>query len=194
MLGTSVMSFLQFALSVFALLILPGPTNAVLAMASQGSNFARAVVLVAAVVLSYLAVVLPVAGLAGTFLKAHPAVSEAVKLISATWVLYLALKLWVVDARASALAISVRHVVVTTLLNPKALIIALTMIAPDQGWLPIAAVGSFSAVAVLTSTIWLLVGRMVLGSSNQMPLIARRFGSGVLLVFSAILTVSALQQ
>ncbi|MCS0463244.1 MULTISPECIES: threonine transporter RhtB [Rhizobium] len=188
------MSYLSFALSVFALLILPGPTNAVLAMASQGISFTRAVVLVVAVVLSYLTVVLPVAGLAGTFLKVHPAVSEAVKLISATWVLYLALKLWVVDARASVLVIGVRHVVVTTLLNPKALIIALTMIAPDQDRLPIAAVGSFSAVAVLTSTIWLLVGRTVLGSSNQMPLIARRFGSGVLLVFSAILTVSALQQ
>ncbi|MDP9807808.1 threonine/homoserine/homoserine lactone efflux protein [Rhizobium tibeticum] len=86
------MSFLPFALSVFALLILPDPTNAVLAMGSQGISFARALALVAAVVL-------PVAGLAGPFLKAHPAVSEAVKLISATWVLYLALKLRVVDVR-----------------------------------------------------------------------------------------------
>ncbi|SEI18808.1 hypothetical protein SAMN05216228_104238 [Rhizobium tibeticum] len=78
----------------------------------------------------------------------------------------------------------------TTLLNPKALIIALTMIAPNQGCLPIAAVGSFSAVAVLTSTIWLLVGRMVLGSSNGMPLVARAS-----YWFSPrLVTVSALQQ
>jgi threonine/homoserine/homoserine lactone efflux protein len=181
-----------FAASVFALLILPGPTNAILAMASHGLTLSRMGVLLAAVILSYLAVIVPVSTVGGPFLQQHPAVSQGVKLASATWIFYLALKLWGRPSREiQSVALGVRQVVATTLLNPKAIIIALAML-PSRGILAPDVFLGFVVAAGATSWIWLSIGRVVLGDGDQMPLAARRCGCAVLLGFCVLLTVSAL--
>lgn len=187
------MHFTALAFSVFALLILPGPTNAALAMASQRLTFGRAVTLLAAVLGSYLAVIIPITAVAAPFLHEHRIVAQAIKLISATWVFYLAIKLWTDAPRDGGGTVRLRHLVVTTLLNPKAVIIGLTMIVSDDGTLPIAALATFSIVVITTSTIWLLAGRLILGGKGQTPAIVQRCGSVVLLGFSALLTISAFQ-
>ncbi|MGO8477552.1 hypothetical protein ACC739_36960, partial [Rhizobium ruizarguesonis] len=53
-------------------IILPGPTNAILAMASQGLTAGREIMLLGTVVSAYLAIVVPASGLAGPFLHQHP--------------------------------------------------------------------------------------------------------------------------
>ena len=140
------MDLLPFAAGVFTLLILPGPTNATLAMASQGLTVGRAVVLLATVLFAYLAVVLAASGLAGPFLGDHPAVAQGVKLASASWVFYLALRLWGVGSSAVE-AVGVRQLAVTTLLNPKALIIGLTMVPSLRE------VSAFAAIAALACAV-----------------------------------------
>ncbi|RUM25812.1 threonine transporter RhtB [Rhizobium vallis] len=184
------MNLLPFAAGVFALLILPGPTNAILAMASQGLTVPRAITLLSTVVFAYLTVVLPTSGLAGPFLRAHPAVAQGVKLASATWVFYLALRLWGVGS-APVAAVGVRQLAVTTLLNPKALIIGLTMVPPAPQASAIATIATLISAVLAASSIWLSIGRIVLGDEKQMPLLARRCGSATLVVFSAVLTFSA---
>ncbi|MDQ0559728.1 threonine/homoserine/homoserine lactone efflux protein [Rhizobium mesoamericanum] len=180
-----------FAASVVALLILPGPTNAVLAMASHGLSLSRMGVLLVAVILTYLAVIVPVSLFGGPFLQQHPAVSQGVKLASATWMFYLASKLWGRPSRQIQLvALGVRQVVATTLLNPKAIIIALAML-PSRGILAPDVFLSFVVAAGGTSCIWLSIGRLVLGDGDQMPLAARRCSSAVLFGFCVLLTVSA---
>ncbi|MGO6712183.1 MULTISPECIES: threonine transporter RhtB [Rhizobium] len=183
------MHLLSFAAGVFALLILPGPTNAILAMASQGLTAGRAIVLLGTVVSAYLAIVVPASGLAGPILHAHPLVAQSVKLASAAWVFYLALRLWGVGSSPAEI-VTVRQLAITTLLNPKALIIGLTMMPDAQDVSGMAATAALAFVVLFASSIWLSTGRIVLGSEKQMPLGARRCGSATLLVFSAVLTFS----
>ncbi|WP_431323825.1 threonine transporter RhtB [Rhizobium sp. YTU87027] len=184
------MDIFAFAVSVFALLVLPGPTNAILAMTSLGLTLSRMGVLVAAVLLSYLAVILPISSFAGPFLQHHPAVSQGVKLASATWVFYLALKLWGVLGKVDPSLLGVRQLVTTTLLNPKAIIIALTML-PPRGIIAFDVLTAFLIAATGASCIWLSIGRAVLGNADEMPLVARRCGSAALFGFCVLLTVSA---
>ena len=184
------MHLFPFAAGVFALLILPGPTNAILAMASQGLTAGRAVMLLGTVVAAYLAIVVPASGLAGPFLNQHPLVAQGVKLASATWVFYLALRLWGSGSSPTEV-VTVRQLAITTLLNPKALIIGLTMMPSAQEVSGIDATAALAFVVLFASLIWLSTGRIVLGSEKEMPLLARRCGSATLLVFSAALTLSA---
>ncbi|MBX5024967.1 threonine transporter RhtB [Rhizobium lentis] len=184
------MHLLPFAAGVFTLLILPGPTNAILAMASQGLTFRRSIALLATVLSAYLAIVLPASGLAGSFLRDHPLVSQGVKLISATWVLYLALRLWGVGS-SHIEAVSVRQLGVTTLLNPKALIIGLTMVPPTREVPAAAAIATLASVVLVVSSIWLSIGALILGREKRIPALARRCGSATLVAFSAVLTFSA---
>ncbi|NKL36832.1 threonine transporter RhtB [Rhizobium leguminosarum bv. viciae] len=184
------MYLLPFAAGVFALLILPGPTNAILAMASQGLTAGRAIMLLGTVAAAYLAIVVPVSGLAGPFLHQHPLVAQGIKLASAAWVSYLALRLWGAGSIPIEV-VTVRQLAITTLLNPKALIIGLTMMPPAGDVSATAATATLTFVVLFASSIWLSTGRIVLGSEKQMPLLARRCGSATLLVFSAVLTLSA---
>lgn len=85
---------------------------------------------------------------------------------------------------------TVRQLAITTLLNPKALIIGLTMMPDAQDVSGMAATAALAFVVLFASSIWLSTGRIVLGSEKQMPLGARRCGSATLLVFSAVLTFS----
>ncbi|MBY3093581.1 threonine transporter RhtB [Rhizobium laguerreae] len=185
------MHLLPFAAGVFMLLILPGTTNAILAMASQDLTVGRAVGLLATVISAYLAVVLLASGLAGSLLRDHPVISQGVKLVSASWILYLALRLWGIGS-SQVEDVSVRQVAVTTLLNPKALVIGLTMVPPAQEVATTSVIAILASVVLAVSSIWLLVGRVILGREKRMPPLVRRCGSATLAAFSAVLTFSAL--
>ncbi|AGS25904.1 hypothetical protein NXC12_PE00769 (plasmid) [Rhizobium etli] len=187
---TVTVHLLPFAAGVFTLLILPGPTNAILAMASQALTTGRAIALLATVLSAYLSIVLPAAGLAGTFLRDHPLISQLVKLVSAAWVLYLAIRLWGTGSTRVE-AVSLWQLAVTTLLNPKALILGLTMVPPAQEIPAAASIAALTSAVLAASLIWLSIGRIVLGGCKRMPLLARRCGSATLLAFSAVLTFRA---
>ena len=183
------MDLVAFAISAFALLILPGPTNAMLVMASPGLPPARMGVLLAAVLTAYLCVIVPVSAFAVPYLHDHPAVFQGVKLISATWVLYLALKLWGLNGYTQPFQPGFGQLFLTTLLNPKGLIVGLTML-PSQGAFAPDAIAAFLIAAAATSSAWLALGRLVLAGQQQLPLLARRCGSAALMAFAAMLTIS----
>lgn len=187
------MNLPTFIASVFTLLILPGPTNAVLAMSSAALTPRRALLLVSTVASSYLLAAVPIAAFAGPLLNAHPAVAQVIKLLSAVWVLYLALRLWAGDISHSGSIIGVRQLCVTTLLNPKAIIVGLTFMPSLTGGLHVA-IPVFVGVVLATSTIWLGLGSLILVGRPRMPLLACRCGSVVLLTFSLALTVNAVSQ
>jgi threonine/homoserine/homoserine lactone efflux protein len=71
---------------------------------------------------AYLLVVTPLATVAAGFLSAYPMIAIAFKACSAAWILFLAIRLWL-PQRENLASVSFRSVVVTTLLNPKAIII-----------------------------------------------------------------------
>ncbi|MBB2701176.1 UNVERIFIED_ORG: threonine/homoserine/homoserine lactone efflux protein [Rhizobium esperanzae] len=188
---TVTVHLLPFAAGVFTLLILPGPTNAILAMASQGLTAGRAIALLATVLCAYLAIVLPASSLASSFLRDHPLVAQGVKLVSATWVLYLALRLWGIGSSGVIETVGLRQLALTTLLNPKAIIIGLTMVPSTKEISTTASIAILTVVVLAVSSIWLTIGRVILGREKQMPPFARRCGSATLVAFSAVLTFSA---
>ena len=184
------MTLLTFSLGVLALLIMPGPTNAVLAMASAGITAARLLSLLGAVLAAYLIVIIPVSGIAGPYLQAHPVVAQSVRIVSAIWVLSLALKLWKADPDAGATTVGPRHLFVTTLLNPKAIIFALSIFPaehPALAWF-------FVAFAVAVPSIglcWILVGRAIgAASGEQHAGLVRRIASVALLGFAGLIAAS----
>lgn len=185
------MDLVEFAISVFALLILPGPTNAMLAMASKGLGPAGIGAPLAAVLAAYLSVIVPVSAFAAPYLHHHPVVFQVVKLISATWVLYLALRLWGLIGPAQSSGPGFGQLFLTTLLNPKGLIVGLTMLPSRSSFAPDAIV-AFLVAAAATSSVWLVLGRLIPGDQQQLPLLARRCGSAALMLFAAMLTASTL--
>jgi threonine/homoserine/homoserine lactone efflux protein len=189
--GPDLMNLPTFVIAVFTLLILPGPTNAVLALASTALTVWRSLSLIASVVLAYLAIIVPVSGIAAPLLNGHPGIACIVKLASAIWVLYLALKLWVPAPAGRQNALGIGQLFVTTLLNPKAIIIGLTLVPAVQAGVP-AAMVAFVCCATVTSATWLGIGGLLVGRHAQMPPFARHCGCAVLVAFSLTLAVSAL--
>ncbi|WP_221999736.1 threonine transporter RhtB [Rhizobium laguerreae] len=185
------MEHLAFASVSFALLVLPGPTNAMLALSATELRTVRAPLRVGTVVMGYLATIVGVANIAGPLLQDHVAVGRIIKLASAFWVLYLGFRLWApVQSSEKSLIGNVR-LLVTTLLNPKGVVLGLTMIQPSQNLSPSAAIATIAAVVTVTSSLWLLAGRLLLAGSRRTA-VARKGGSAILWLFSALLASSAL--
>lgn len=184
------MTLFAFCLAVFPLLILPGPTNALLTLASHGLTGNRLVSLLGTVLAAYLIIIVPVSGIVGPFLLAHPAVAQLVRIVAAIWVLSLALKLWKADPDGNGADVGLTHLFITTLLNPKAIIIGLTMVPAVQAPLDLTVL-CFAASVSLTSACWIFLGKIVTGLSQGIRRLASRCGSAVLVAFSITLAVSA---
>lgn len=184
------MTLPAFCLAVFSLLILPGPTNALLALASHGLTGGRLVSLLGTVLAAYLIIIIPVSGIAGPCLLTHPAAAQLARIVAAIWVLSLALKLWRTDPDSNGAYVGLTHLFITTLLNPKAIIIGLTMVPAVQAPFGLTVL-CFAASVSLTSAFWILLSRIVTGRGQSMRRLASRCGSAVLVAFAITLTVSA---
>ncbi|WP_444464967.1 hypothetical protein [Rhodobacter capsulatus] len=127
------MTLSAFALATAALLIAPGPTNTLMAVAGASHGLGRVVRLLPAELAGYLATVLPLAFLGAALLDHAPRVATVLQLVAALWVMALALRLWRAAAAGGAgFHIGRKRIFLTTLLNPKALIFGLVLLpAPD---------------------------------------------------------------
>lgn len=148
-----------FALAAALILLTPGPTNTLLAAAGSVMGVRRALVLPLAESLGYAIAVSAFVWLAGAVAQIHWAM-PALKAVAAAWLLYSATRLWSAkvttapepDRRAFA------RVLVTTLLNPKAMLVGTLMIPRLP--LPEAApwIGAYVAMAYLAGLGWVMFG------------------------------------
>lgn len=154
------------ALTLLTLLIAPGPTNALLALAGAEKGLWGAARLIPAVVLSYAAVVGLLLLWGAPLLQALPAARPVLAGAAALWVARLALGLWrrPVEPAGQGHAVTVSAVTVTTLLNPKAFILGLVVL-PGQA---IAAFGLFAALVVGASLCWMLIGAGALRRAGRL--------------------------
>lgn len=168
------MTFAFFLPALLALLLTPGPTNTLLALAAASEGPRRALRLIPAEVAAYLIVVIPVALLAGPWLGAHLEVASAATLAAALWVGWLALKLWRLPGQAQgAAAATFRDVFVTTLLNPKALVIGLALM-PRGGFVTLWPWFAAFALTVCTvALIWILLGSVLTRGGGLSPALRR---------------------
>jgi threonine/homoserine/homoserine lactone efflux protein len=149
-----------FLLATLTLLIAPGPTNALLAAAGATAGLVRPAPLLGGVVAGYLLAIFAVRLALQPIISAYPAVGVALKVAAALYLVWLAVRLWrrPLADDTSADAVSLWSVFVTTLMNPKGLIFALT-IFPSENMASLAwyTLGFVAAVAA-TGGAWIALG------------------------------------
>jgi threonine/homoserine/homoserine lactone efflux protein len=153
------MTPIETALALLVLLAAPGPTNALLAIAGAERGLRPALGLTWVVPLAYLATTIPLALVGANLLDALPSARAVVTLAAAAWVFRLALGMWRVPRqRGGTAAVTARQVAVTTLLNPKALIVGLVLLpAADLSRLA-ANVLLLAAEVLAVSLLWTALG------------------------------------
>jgi threonine/homoserine/homoserine lactone efflux protein len=162
-----------FALALFALLLTPGPTNTLMALAGAERGFRGALRLIPIEAAAYIAVTLPLA-MAGSQLAAgHEKLHQAVTIVAAAWITVLAVTMW---RTPSGHAMGPEQkgplkLFTTTLCNPKGLVIGLVLL-PSQAGLA-TAVAVFLAILTVVSAIWAGLGSWAGGAVSWMPLLRR---------------------
>lgn len=161
------------------LLLTPGPTNLLLAVSTASSGLRRTASMLGAVVLAYLAVMAAVAMLAALIPPdSQSTVRTAMKVCAILWLLWLAYRVWTGnDDSVDQRLVTTRQVFVTTLVNPKATIVALLVLSHGMTtWLVIAV----AALTYLAGAAWIIVGLLVGRNGSGL------LGRGVLRKASAI--------
>lgn len=188
---TSVPAFLS---AVVLLLAVPGPTNTLLFMSGATSGLLRSSKLVLAEAAGYMSVVLPVAILAAPILDGRPWIAIAMKSVAAAWVLFIAFKLWTRGSSpAEGSIVSMRAMYLTTLLNPKAMIVGLVLIPHGTAAkvLPWALI--FLLALVLIAVAWISAGALtrIVSSGGSILTVMCRIAAICLVVFSGVMLQSA---
>lgn len=121
---------------VVTILLTPGPTNTLLASAGIQAGVKQSLKLIPAEVMGYLIAITSWGILLESVSHFIPWLLPVLKLISATFILYLAFKLWTTstnDIKLDNPLITPKALFVATLLNPKALLFA-SAIFPHAAW------------------------------------------------------------
>ena len=162
------MNMIELGAALFALLITPGPTNALLAVAGAQKHH-QPLGLLAAVLFAYLATVVPLSLFGAALIGQIPLLHQALSGVAAAWIAFLALGLWRRESGPLATAVTPAQLAVTTLLNPKALVFGLVLIpsGPDV----VAGLWLFAALVIVVSLAWLWLGARLAG--RYQPLVNR---------------------
>lgn len=192
--GMGTLGTVEFLFAIWALLLTPGPTNTLLALSGASAGFAHAVRLTPAELCAYLLVTVPLATFGAALLAQWPDAARLVKFAAAAWISLLAVKLWRIDeAGAAAGEITARRVFVTTLLNPKALVIGLALLPHGDAPLFPLHLGLFAGSVLAVAAIWAGAGALLRrGTAGAMPLLVRRLAACWLGILAAGLAGAAM--
>jgi len=186
-----------FSLAVLALLATPGPTNTLLAASGAAFGFRRSLKLYPAEIGGYLISISALISVAGPIIARHPEAAIALKLAASLWLIFSAVSLWRQAGegfRTDEVSISVRRVFVTTLLNPKALIFALSIFPPGPLGQIIPWLAGFSGLVLLVATGWIGMGSIIGRSAGLLatPRLIWRLAAMGLATFATIIAGSAI--
>lgn len=183
------MNLTVFALATLALLISPGPTNTLLFVGGAGAGSRASLRLIPAELTGYLIVIVPLALFGRPFLAAHPRLEQGVAAVASLWVLYLAFSLWRTPRAGAPAAVTFRRVLVTTMMTPKALVIALVLLPPAASFSDLALALLLFAVMVLVVASGWIAGGAGLGRAlgARAPGLLRRVGAVYLAFVAAML-------
>ncbi len=156
------MAITSFLLSASAILLTPGPTNTLLAAHGASAGIRRAVTLPLAEAAGY-ALAISLFLSVNDVLKDLPAALSMLKIAAAVWLLASAARLWgmpVVPTMSSRSG-TFGRVLVTTMLNPKAMLVG-TLVIP--GLMPgheATAVVAFILLSTLAGMAWVVFGALL---------------------------------
>lgn len=152
---------ISFAAAGVALLATPGPTNTLLATSGAAVGWRRSLPLLGAELCGYLLAITLLQAVAGQMIGALPSVELTLRVVVALYLVFLAFKLWRHGAAELGPIgpVTFSRVFVTTLLNPKGLIFAFTLL--PQGLPPSALIPWLSGLALMILTMgvsWIAIG------------------------------------
>ena len=185
---------------VVTILLTPGPTNTLLASSGIQVGVRKSLRLIPAESIGYL-ISISIWGLViGTVSNQFPILPIFLKLLSALYIIFLAIKLWKtadIEASYNLPTIRARELFCATLLNPKALLFA-SAIFPSSAWLTLnnylVHIGMFLILIVPIALFWTFIGSILATNKvrwlNQSNL--QKTASLVLVSFSIPLGYSAL--
>jgi threonine/homoserine/homoserine lactone efflux protein len=131
------MNFLTFFTATCFLLAMPGPTNTLLATSGAGIGISRSLHLLAAELFGYLAAIALLRLALGPVVSGIPLAAVVLRVAVSVYILGLAVMLWRVNARElrGGAVVTFRQVLITTLLNPKAMVFAFLLLPLQAGLL-----------------------------------------------------------
>ena len=185
---------------VITILFTPGPTNTLLASSGVQVGVRKSLLLIPAEALGYIVAITAWGMLIGKVSTALPLLPTFLKLMSAGYILYLAIKLWRTANQQVALnqpTIRPRELLFATLLNPKALLFA-SAIFPAVAWkshdIYLVHMSVFVGLILPIALFWISVGAML--ATNKVKWLSQsklqRTASVVLISFSIPISYSAL--
>lgn len=190
-----------FLLGALLVLVMPGPTNTLLAAAGLASGFRRASRLTLGESAGYVVAISFWGMCLATLAQILPWLPAVVRVGSATYLAYLAVRLWnatlaLTDAEHKV--IGMRDLFLATSLNPKAILFAGTIFpkaAFASGVAYLQAMGSFLALVFPIGLLWVGLGaRLGTGPLGVLtPTRLLRSASLVLGAFSVAVAFSALR-
>lgn len=185
---------------VITILLTPGPTNTLLASSGIQVGIRKSLALIPAEAIGYLISITFWGFLIGKVSSHLPLLPTILKLFSAAYILYLAIKLWrTADVEESFLqpSIRARELFCATLLNPKALLFA-SAIFPSIVWRSVdyyvAHMLAFQILIIPIALLWTFIGAIL--ASNKIKWLnqsnMQKTASLVLMSFSIPLSYSAI--
>lgn len=162
------MTLPAFALAILGLLLTPGPTNTLLALAGAREGTAAARRLLPAEAAGYLVAVLPLNVARLWFDPMAGPLGQLVQIAAALWVAALALRLArpPTAAQAATRPVTAAQVFLTTLLNPKVLLVALVLTAPPGAPGHMAELAVFFALVPVMGFCWTRLGALLDGARH----------------------------
>ena len=185
---------------VITILLTPGPTNTLLASSGIQVGLRKSLLLIPAEAIGYIIAISAWGMLIGKVSTTRPLLPTFLKLLSAGYIVFLAVKLWRTADQKVALnqpTIRPRELLCATLLNPKALLFA-SAIFPAVAWnsqqIYMAHMGTFVALILPIALFWISVGAAL--ATNKVKWLSQsklqRTASVVLVSFSIPISYSAL--
>lgn len=181
---------LQFLLTVATLLLVPGPTNTLMATAGAGTHRSP-LPLLTAELLGYGTIIVLATVVLVPLVAVWPPAGIIIKLAVAAYLVFVAVRLWgrriVIEDRQ--VVVGPRLVYLTTAFNPKGLIFAVAVFPHDhpQLW---AFAASFAVLVLACGYAWFTLGRGLAMLSGPRASILPRVASVALIGFAALVASS----
>lgn len=183
---------LLFFLAALALLAAPGPTNTLLATSGATGGMRASLPSIGAALAAYLVAIAAYRLALAPLFAAHPVAGATLKVLVALYVVWLAIRIWRSATRVGNSPPGMRDVFVATLLNPKGLIAALTILPADGPAMPWY-LAVFAAIVVVAGFGWALLGRVLANAAGEgYRTFVPRAASVLLVGFAGLLAASAL--
>lgn len=180
---------LSFTLAAFILLLAPGPTNALLWIGGAERGLRRGLPLVLAATAAYLLAIGLILLVLQPVLRAQPWLGDVLALSVAAYIAVLAVRLWHRGGSAQPPAglVTPTRLFVVTLLNPKAFVLALSILpvqSPQLHWYLLALAG----IILLLASAWLLLGGVMGAAAGaRHEWLLKRVSAAVLAGFAGLI-------